>query len=97
MVLKKGKDADQCSSYQPIIVSCFMKLIKHAVFPEILTKCNFSDYQVGFRAGFGCSLVYHILAQLLVSAKIQNSPLIFAWLIFWELLTTLYIYKYFIA
>ena len=77
-VLKKGKDADQCSSYRPITVSCFMsKLFEYAVLPEVLTKCDFSDYQVGFRAGFGCSQAHHILGQLLVSAKMQKRPLYF--------------------
>jgi hypothetical protein len=76
-VLKNGKEADQCSSsYRPATVYCFMKkLFKYAVLS--VTKYDFPDYRVWFRASFGCFQVYHMLGLLLVSEKMQKRSLYF--------------------
>ena len=53
------------------------ELFEYAALPVFLTKSDFSDYQVGFRTGFGSFQAHHILGQLLVTAKMQKRPLYF--------------------
>ncbi|XP_065565830.1 uncharacterized protein LOC136030690 [Artemia franciscana] len=77
-ILKKGKPADQCTSYCPITVStAFCKLFESLIFDEITLQCTTPDDQFGFKKHSGWEHIHSILANLLFDADKNGDLLIF--------------------
>lgn len=76
-ILKKGKPAEQPSSYRPVTISSvFCKLFEIVLFDEIYDKCEMPPHQFGFRKGLGCTHVLYLLANILLDAHLSRETLI---------------------
>ncbi|KAK2718463.1 hypothetical protein QYM36_005700 [Artemia franciscana] len=68
-ILKKGKKANECGGYRPIIVSSTLsKLLKKLVLREVISECVMDYRQFGFRKHLSCALAHRLLKHILTKA-----------------------------